>query len=68
VPRRPLVLVVAAGHSERRLAVDEVEAGFWDDYSVILQVEATLSEGLALAVTPLQLEVVAVVAVTLKET
>lgn len=50
-----LLVGVAAGDSEGRLAVDEVQAGFRDDDLVVLQLEAALSERLALTVLPLQL-------------
>lgn len=52
---RSLLVAIAAGDSERRLAVDEVEAGFWDNDLVVHQLEAALSERLALTVLPLQL-------------
>lgn len=52
---RSLLVAIAAGDSERRLAVDEVEAGFWDNDLVVHQLEAALCERLALTVLPLQL-------------
>lgn len=52
---RPLLVAIAAGDPERRLAVDEVEAGLRDDDLVVHQSEAALSERLALTVLPLQL-------------
>lgn len=52
---RTLLVAVVAGDSERRLAVDEVEACLWDDDLVVHQSEAALSERLALTVLPLQL-------------
>lgn len=53
--RSVLVVAIAAGDSERRLAVDEVEAGLRDNDLVVLQLEATLSKCLALTASPLQL-------------
>ena len=49
------VRVVAAGDSEHRLAVDEVQAAFWNDDVVVHQAEASPSERTATAVLPLQL-------------
>ena len=44
-----------AGHPERRLAVDEVQARLRDDDLVALEPEAALGERLAYAAPPLQL-------------
>lgn len=44
-----------AGHSERSLAVNKVQAGFGNDDGVVVELEATLSERLALTIPPLQL-------------
>lgn len=50
-----LIILLAAGHNERRLTVDEVETVVRDDDLVVLQREVALNEGLASICFPLQL-------------
>lgn len=52
---RCLFVPVAAGHLERRLAVNKIQAGFGDDDGVVVEPQAALGERLALTVLPLQL-------------
>lgn len=50
-----IVVAIPADHPEGCLAVDEVQAGVWDDDFVGLQLEVALSERLALTIPPLQM-------------
>lgn len=62
--RSVVVAAFAAGHPERGLAVDEVQARVGDNDSVVVQLEAALSEGLTLVLYPLQRGALALLVVT----